>query len=73
MKPKIVAFTSDEERESRKVKKIKVMLISILVGTFIGMLLIPDQGPGLEVARVLGILIVILLTWLLYKSRYSKD
>lgn len=72
MNPKIVAFTSDEERMIRKMRKIKAIIISIIVGTFVGLLLIPDHGPGLEVGRIFGIIITILLTWLIYKYRYSN-
>lgn len=49
---------------------ITVIVIGLIVGTFMGMILIPDKGPGLELGRIFVGIITIVLTWLIYKSRH---
>ncbi|GIN21619.1 YtxH domain-containing protein [Siminovitchia fordii] len=46
-------------------KTIKAIIIGLIVGTFIGMLLSPDPGPGLELVRIFVVILSIVLTWLI--------
>lgn len=46
-------------------RTIKVIIIGLIVGTFIGMLISPDPGPGLELGRIFVVILTIVLTWLI--------
>ncbi|MEH7238982.1 hypothetical protein [Bacillus sp. JJ1562] len=53
-------------------RTITVIIIGLIVGIFMGMILIPDKGPGLELGRVFVVIITV-VAWLIYKYRYIKE